>query len=344
MEAINQGAISTIYANDSLKRRLTTEEFEKKLEMEYFEYDFETDEEEIKYDVFLPSEISSLNMVTELYFTINGKLKARKPRAVALVIPGEMFETGISRQLGYITFDDVYRVLIDEPGAIFFDSANQHFDHYLNKLSTNNYLGYFKKTSLISVADKIPELTHDIPIAEAYLGRNSIRVDLREDRFREIWQNGEGITKLVLEKALDGYYSIYSSDSFDYQLTREELLGRMVMYYEEEYSEEEEDNVGYDVIATAKDFTIIDFVYDNLLDSKANVLSKSLVGVGFEFLDEIIGINKLVFYASLQDLKVNLPQEMFEKLSGFEITGELKLGYEWELNKETWWHLYRTVK
>ncbi|GAA0894388.1 hypothetical protein GCM10009122_40690 [Fulvivirga kasyanovii] len=160
MAAIESGEISRVYKDNLLTDQMTTEEwlYNTSEEVMYLSDDRETEYDETSEDNFEIQRVMysgrSANIVSvswKKYFNNKGEVIAQMPHSIGLFIGPEQTLTGLSKLLGYFSFNDVYHALKDSPKAYYQTSESGNF---INDLMKRDYFSYFTSTSGISIESR----------------------------------------------------------------------------------------------------------------------------------------------------------------------------------------------
>lgn len=154
MEAIEEGKITRIYRDNLLTEQMTKEEwlYNASEEVMYSEDDWESADNFVSRRVMYTGRSATIVAVSwKKYFNTQGEIIARMPHSIGLLIGPEQTLTGLSKLLGYFSFNDVYHVLKNSPEAYY---SSPESGNFINDLMKKDYFSYFTSTSGIMVQSR----------------------------------------------------------------------------------------------------------------------------------------------------------------------------------------------
>ncbi|ELR73161.1 hypothetical protein C900_05210 [Fulvivirga imtechensis AK7] len=141
MNRVESGELSNIYTNDSLTTRMSLAEWQDNASEEAISHsgNWEDDSgyETISRVIYTGRSASIVSLSWKVYFNSNGEVTGKKPYAIGLFISSEETVTGLTKLLGYFSFDDVYNTLPSEA--------------YMKDIRDGDYFSYWKYTSGMTV-------------------------------------------------------------------------------------------------------------------------------------------------------------------------------------------------
>ncbi|UII32108.1 hypothetical protein LVD17_27880 [Fulvivirga ulvae] len=154
IEAIEEGKITKIFKDNLLTAPMTKEEWlhNASEEVMYSEDDWESEDDFESRRVMYSGRSATIVAVSwKKYFNLQGEVLAQMPHSIGLFIGPEQTLTGLSKPLGYFSFNDVYHVLKNSPDAYYNSPESGNF---INDLMKRDYFSYFTSTSGIMVQSR----------------------------------------------------------------------------------------------------------------------------------------------------------------------------------------------
>ena len=138
LEAVSNGAVTNVYASDSLLTVMPEKEWNDNLKVK--EYDMFGDGYTLSEVSYFPQQLSVLNVTWKLQVDAAGNVISKSPYSLGLYLGAENNPTGFESLIGYLSFKEVYQ-------SAKASKDNAQLLHLLDNLASNKYTGYLSHTS-----------------------------------------------------------------------------------------------------------------------------------------------------------------------------------------------------